>query len=62
MPSSLSTPKYEVKKKNCLPLTCRLPDLAKATEQLCVTDPRKRVLGKKDVVVDFLLWDPPDSE
>ena len=53
MPSSLSTPKHEIKKKNCLPLSCQLPD------RLCVTDPRKRVLGKTDMVVDILLRDPP---
>ena len=59
MPSSLTTPKHEIKKKNCLPFSCQLPGLAKATERLCVTDPRKSVLGKTDIVVDFLLRDPP---
>ena len=52
MPSSLTTPKHEIKKKNCLPFSCQLPGLAKATERLCVTDPM-------DMVVDFLLRDPP---
>ena len=43
---------------NCLPFTCQLPVMAKATGQLCVTDPRKRFLGKTDMVVDFLPRDP----
>ena len=58
MSSSLRTPKHEIKKKNCLLFSCQLPGLAKATERLCVTDPRKRVLRKTDMVVDFLLRDP----
>ena len=62
MPSSLSTPKHEIKKKNCLPFTCQLFGLAKATGRLCVTDPRKRVFGKTDIVIDFLLRDPPKPE
>ena len=36
--------------------------MAKATERLCVTDPRKRVFGKTDIVIDFLLRDPPKPE
>ena len=34
----------------------------KATERLCVTDPKKRFLGKTDMVVDYLLRDPPKPE
>ena len=65
MPSNLSTPKPKTKKKNSLPFTCQLPGLAKATERLCVTDPRKIFLGKTNMVnmvVDFLLRDPPKPE
>ena len=62
IPSSLSTPKHDVKKENCLPFACQLPGLAKATERLCVTDPRKRVSAKTDIVIDFLLRDPPKPE
>ena len=62
MPSNLSTPKHKIRKNKSLPFTCQLPGLAKATERLCVTDPRKRFLGKTDLVVDFLLGDPPKPE
>ena len=62
MPLSLSTLKHEIKNKNCLPFTCQLPGLTKATERLCVTDLKKRVFGKTDVVIDFLLRDPPKPE
>ena len=53
MPSSLSIPKHEIK---------HLSSLANAAEWLCVTDPRKRVLGKMDKAVEFLLPDPPKPE
>ena len=36
--------------------------MAKTTERVYVTDPRKRFLGKTDMVVDFLLPDPPKPE
>ena len=62
MPSNLSTPKPKIKKNKSLPFTCQLPGLAKATERLCITDPRKRFLGKTDMVVGFLLQDPPKPE
>ena len=62
MPSNLSTAKPKIKKSKSLPFTCQLPGLAKATERLCVTDPRKRFLGKTDMFVDFLLRDPPKPE
>ena len=62
MPSNLSTPKPKIKKNKSLPFTCQLPGLAKATEWLCVTDPRKRFLGKTDMVVYFLLRDSPKPE
>ena len=62
MPSNLSTPKPKIKKNKSLPFTCQLPGLEKATERLCVTDPRKRFLGKADRVVDFLLGDPPKPD
>ena len=62
MPSNLSTPKPKIKKNKSLLFTCQLAGLAKATERLCVTDPRKRFLGKTDMVVDFLLRDPPKPE
>ena len=55
MPLSLSTPKHKIKMKSCLPFTYQLSDLVKATKRLCVTDPRERILGKTDMVVDFLL-------
>ena len=42
MPSNLSTLKAKIKKNKSLQFTCQLPDQAKATERLCVTDPRKR--------------------
>ena len=53
MPSSLSTPKHEIK---------HLSGQTNTAEWLCVTDPRKRVLGKIDKVVKFLLPDPPKPE
>ena len=59
MPSNLSIPKPKIKKNKSLLFTCQLPGLAKVTERLCVTDPRKRFLGKADMFVDFLLRDPP---
>ena len=62
MPSGLNTPKHKIKRKNCLPFTYQLPGLAKATERLCVTDHKKIVLGKTDIVVDFLLRDPLKAE
>ena len=62
MPSNLSTAKPKIKKSKSLPFTCQLPGLAKATERLCVTDPRKRFLGKTDMFVDYLLRDPPKPE
>ena len=62
MPSNLSIPKPKIKKNKSLPFTCQLPGLAKATERLCITDPRKRFLGKTDMVVGFLLRDPPKPE
>ena len=51
-----------MKKENCQPLTCQLPDLKKATDQLCVTDFRKKKFWKTCMVVDILLRDPLKPE
>ena len=62
MPLNLSIPMHETKKKTYLRFTCKLPGLVKATERLCAKDPRKINLGKTNMVVDLLLWDPPKLE
>ena len=62
MSSNLSTPTNEIKKENYLPFTYQLPGLVKAIERLCVTNPRKKILRKTDMIVDFLLRDPLKTE
>ena len=52
-------PKPKIKNNKSLLFNCHLPGPAKVTERLRVTDPRKRFLGKTDMLVDFLLRDPP---